>query len=449
MKAKTTNAEQNISITRIKVEKLFGYNTYDLQAESVDVSKLMIFYGDNGSGKTTLLKLLFNLLSPAPRRGHKTFVAGIRFKRISIYLTNGMTVLAERRNSRTLTGSYYMSIAKGGKVQECLFKVNERNVVPSGGPDERKQDAFLKQLSKLSLALYFLGDDRKVLSNIYSEEDDESAIINPDYIASTFNLEGYISSRRNDESEGLDIERAVERLVEWIRQQALTGSTIGEANANTIYTEIIKSIAKPMRVNRRDPNKTSTDELIETLLTQSKRNEAFALFGLTTPFAVDSLIDGLKTSTQQQRRLMLKVLTPYVDGIKARLDALESIQSSIATFIENINLFYSNKTVMFNLAKGLTIQTPDKEVLSPTLLSSGEKQLLLLFCNVLTAQDQQSIFIIDEPEISLNVKWQRQLVQALLDCIKEGKMQFILATHSLELLSLHQHNAVRLKNMES
>ena len=145
---------------------------------------------------------------------------------------------------------------------------------------------------------------------------------------------------------------------------------------------------------------------------------------------------------------MQNVIKPYVDGIKARLDALEKIQKSIATFVRSVNSFYSNKEVKFHLAKGLTIQTPDGETLNPTLLSSGEKQLLLLFCNILTAQDQQSIFIIDEPELSLNVKWQRQLIQALLDCTRGGRMQFILATHSIELLALHQHNVLRLDNIK-
>ena len=68
-------------------------------------------------------------------------------------------------------------------------------------------------------------------------------------------------------------------------------------------------------------------------------------------------------------------------------------------------------------------------------------------CNTLAARDQASILIIDEPEISLNVKWQRGLVQALLDCIRGSNVQMIFATHSIELLARHKQHVVKLVDM--
>jgi energy-coupling factor transporter ATP-binding protein EcfA2 len=83
------------------------------------------------------------------------------------------------------------------------------------------------------------------------------------------------------------------------------------------------------------------------------------------------------------------------------------------------------------------------------MLSSGEKQLLLLLCDTIAAREQPSIFIIDEPEISLNVKWQRRLITLLQDCIKGSRVQFFLATHSLELLTGHKEFVVKLKDNEN
>ena len=57
-----------------------------------------------------------------------------------------------------------------------------------------------------------------------------------------------------------------------------------------------------------------------------------------------------------------------------------------------------------------------------------------------------SIFIIDEPEISLNVKWQRKLGDTLLKFAKGRNVQFILASHSIELLSGHGKNVFKLIN---
>ncbi|KHD09288.1 hypothetical protein PN36_34135 [Candidatus Thiomargarita nelsonii] len=81
------------------------------------------------------------------------------------------------------------------------------------------------------------------------------------------------------------------------------------------------------------------------------------------------------------------------------------------------------------------------------MLSSGEKQLLLLFCNTLIARDKATIFIIDEPEISLNIKWQRQLIRTLLNFTKDSQVQFLFATHSIELLSQYRSNVVKLSNI--
>jgi predicted ATPase len=64
-------------------------------------------------------------------------------------------------------------------------------------------------------------------------------------------------------------------------------------------------------------------------------------------------------------------------------------------------------------------------------LSSGEKQLLLLCVETLTAGENS--IIIDEPEISMHIDWQKRLVRSLRklnpDC------QMILATHSPEIMA--------------
>jgi energy-coupling factor transporter ATP-binding protein EcfA2 len=112
--------------------------------------------------------------------------------------------------------------------------------------------------------------------------------------------------------------------------------------------------------------------------------------------------------------------------------------------VESINSFYTDKSVTFDLRRGLRIRTALGKALKPAMLSSGERQLLLLFCNMVVAKQRPNIFIIDEPELSLNVKWQRQLVRSLLAVSRDSQMQFILATHSIELLTRHKEYVVEL-----
>jgi energy-coupling factor transporter ATP-binding protein EcfA2 len=134
-----------------------------------------------------------------------------------------------------------------------------------------------------------------------------------------------------------------------------------------------------------------------------------------------------------------------MDSNEVRFAALDSLQKTLATFVDELNVrFLMNKRISFNLAGGVRVESSG-QVLDPRVLSSGEKQLLVLFCNVAQASDRESIFIIDEPELSLNVEWQRFLIDALQK-LGSGNIQFIFATHSLELLARHRKNVAKLVN---
>lgn len=61
-------------------------------------------------------------------------------------------------------------------------------------------------------------------------------------------------------------------------------------------------------------------------------------------------------------------------------------------------------------------------------LSSGERHILTLLCLVLFKGRQRDLLIIDEPEISLNIKWQRELIGLFSKLLP--KTQIIVASHS-------------------
>ena len=53
-----------------------------------------------------------------------------------------------------------------------------------------------------------------------------------------------------------------------------------------------------------------------------------------------------------------------------------------------------------------------------------------------------------DTEISLNVKWQRKLIRSLINLTRESPVQFIFATHSMELLTQYRNNVLRLNNIK-
>ena len=70
-------------------------------------------------------------------------------------------------------------------------------------------------------------------------------------------------------------------------------------------------------------------------------------------------------------------------------------------------------------------------------LSSGEKQLLILFIETLLQRSQPYVFLTDEPELSLHIAWQRKIIPAIREL--NPNAQVIAATHSPEVASKYRN----------
>lgn len=63
-------------------------------------------------------------------------------------------------------------------------------------------------------------------------------------------------------------------------------------------------------------------------------------------------------------------------------------------------------------------------------LSSGERNIIQLVTLLVSAASRETTFFLDEPEISLHVKWQQVLPNIFSSIAKEFKLSLVLATHS-------------------
>ena len=68
------------------------------------------------------------------------------------------------------------------------------------------------------------------------------------------------------------------------------------------------------------------------------------------------------------------------------------------------------------------------EKLLPYQLSSGEKQILAILLTVLIEDNKPYVLFMDEPEVSMHVEWQKQLIDLILQL--NPNVQIILTTHS-------------------
>lgn len=64
----------------------------------------------------------------------------------------------------------------------------------------------------------------------------------------------------------------------------------------------------------------------------------------------------------------------------------------------------------------------------PYQLSSGEKQILVILLTVLVEDNNPYVLFMDEPEVSLHVEWQKQLIDLIMEL--NPNVQIILTTHS-------------------
>ncbi|MDH0133549.1 ATP-binding protein [Pseudomonas asiatica] len=121
----------------------------------------------------------------------------------------------------------------------------------------------------------------------------------------------------------------------------------------------------------------------------------------------------------------------------------EKFFAPIKEFCETLNEFFrhSHKELSIDSVGKIKVSQQGKNV-ELMNLSSGEKQLLILLSHARFASTRKNAFIVDEPEISLHMRWQEMLVDSLLSESKGN--QFIFATHSPEIVGYHVENCINL-----
>lgn len=114
-------------------------------------------------------------------------------------------------------------------------------------------------------------------------------------------------------------------------------------------------------------------------------------------------------------------------------------------FISLLNsLFDGRKKVELSERNELVFKTSNNRILALTELSSGEKQLLIILGQALLQHEQPTIYIADEPELSLHLKWQEALTNAISSL--NPNAQIVFATHSPDIVSIHQNNIINMED---
>lgn len=156
---------------------------------------------------------------------------------------------------------------------------------------------------------------------------------------------------------------------------------------------------------------------------------------------------------EQDRLLQRLALKFQVDRILDLNDTykefnynLKKINLPIKQFETVLNDFYMDCDISVSIdALGrAVVNRPDGSVTGINKLSSGETQLLIIFSHLIFGtQKDNKIFIVDEPELSLHLRWQETLVEKIMSF--KPTLQIILATHSPDIIGKYHDKAWNLK----
>lgn len=154
---------------------------------------------------------------------------------------------------------------------------------------------------------------------------------------------------------------------------------------------------------------------IDNISTRDKRKTATALAQDLEYFIYD-----MKTGPS--------LMNLRMSMIDSSAEEQEDLKAQIADFQKTVNGLFAltNKRIEIEGSK-FSVITEDS-ILPVGALSSGEMQVLLILLRVFLLGQRESIVLIDEPENSLDIDWQFELINLLVHF--NPNAQFFITTHS-------------------
>lgn len=121
--------------------------------------------------------------------------------------------------------------------------------------------------------------------------------------------------------------------------------------------------------------------------------------------------------------------------IKEKEEINKKINYHKDLFLNLINELFAEteKTIDFDADNSIIFRKPNDKIITAYQLSSGEKQILIILLQVLMQNNQPSIILMDEPELSLHLSWQLRLID-MIQSLNEN-CQLIIATHAPGIFS--------------
>ena len=134
----------------------------------------------------------------------------------------------------------------------------------------------------------------------------------------------------------------------------------------------------------------------------------------------------------------------YFEDFTNKYKVYEEFINKLDLYIGIINSRLTFKKLRISREYGIQIIDEKKKVLKLSDLSSGEQQEIVLFYELIFETPNNSLLLIDEPEISLHIIWQKIFMDDLQKVVKIKNLKVIVATHSPQIINNYWDNQVDL-----
>ena len=188
----------------------------------------------------------------------------------------------------------------------------------------------------------------------------------------------------------------------------------------------------PQRVLRQLPSSAPSEEELRLSLKEIEtKRQNLAAAGLVEATFGPLLTDYDKMDEPSVRN----VLNLYARDAAKKLETFDSIYARINLFLDIVNDHFVFKKLSVAADVGMTVGDDKGMPIPLTALSSGEQHILVLIYDLLFKVGSNALILVDEPELSLHVAWQKRFISDLQKIQFVQPIDVVVATHSPQIIN--------------
>ncbi len=432
------------ALTRLVIDGLFSRFNYDIEFNEEDL--LTILISPNGFGKTTILRIINNILTANFR-----YFSGLSFGQIELYLSNGLGIRITKRVSSDITPEAGPSSA--GEV--CIAPIdvsmhNEEFYTYDVGRDDKLSEAIERYLPVHRVDTnHWLDTTTNSIMSSYELVSRFEGLL-PTDISSPKPLPQWLRKTCSSthchfiETERLLSLELEEGSLYSYRRGAVKSESVVEKDAADL-SDRIRRVVNAYATESQKRDQTFPKRIIENrgdrTSDEASIRKRLRLLGEKQDQLVDAGLieepvgEPISHSDDLSDENIRNILSIYIDDTEKKLSVFDDIYERARLFKTILNEHFFFTKIGVDQHNGITASDVDSSTsLRLSELSSGEQHELVLMYELLFIVRERAVILIDEPELSLHVAWQRRFVQNLREIQRLRKVQFVIATHSPQII---------------